>query len=140
MRWEALPSLGIRASWGEGLLARLASQEGEINYNTCSSTRDGTVQLTGTSFIGVDGCTTSNPNLDAERSSLQNKGFTWETLDDLSIGIDYQEIQYTGRIFTLTNQDIGTQDFLNVLAATGNTAASFAAYQALLRGRLLEPM
>lgn len=126
MRWEALPSLAIRASWGEGFLAPLASQVGAINFNTCSSARDGTDQLTGTSFIGVDGCTTSNPNLDVERSTLQNIGFTWEPLDDLSIGIDYQEIEYTGRIFTLTNQDIGTQDFLNVLAATGNTAASFS--------------
>lgn len=125
MRWEALPTLAIRASWGEGFLAPSASQVGAINFNACSSARDGTDQLTGTSFIGVDGCTTSNPSLDVERSTLQNIGFTWEPLDDLSIGIDYQEIEYTGRIFTLTNQDIGTQDFLNVLAATGNTAASF---------------
>ncbi|MDP1931392.1 MAG: TonB-dependent receptor [Gammaproteobacteria bacterium] len=125
MRWEAHPTLAIRASWGEGFLAPLASQVGAINFNTCSSARDGTDQLTATSFIGVDGCTTTNPNLDVERSTLQNIGFTWEPLDGLSIGLDYQEIKYTGRIFTLTNQDIGTQDFLNVLAAIGTNAANF---------------
>ncbi|MCB1650153.1 MAG: TonB-dependent receptor, partial [Pseudomonadales bacterium] len=126
VRWEALPTLAVRASWGEGFLAPLASQVGPINFNTCSSARDGTDQLTGTSFIGVDGCTTSNPLLDVERSTLQNIGFTWEPIDDLSIGLDYQEIEYTGRIFTLTNQDIGTQDFLNVLAAIGSTSANFS--------------
>lgn len=125
MRWEAHPTLAVRASWGEGFLAPLASQVGAINLNTCSSARDGTDQLTGLSFIGVDGCTTSNPLLDVERSTLQNIGFTWEPLDGLSIGIDYQEIEYTGRIFTLTNQDIGTQDFINVLAAIGATPATF---------------
>lgn len=126
IRWEALPSLAVRASWGEGFLAPLASQVGAVNLNGCSSARDGTDQLTGVSFIGVDGCNTTNPLLDVERSTLQNIGFTWEPLDGLSVGIDYQEIEYTGRIFTLTNQDIGSQDFINVLAAIGATPASFS--------------
>lgn len=126
MRWEALPTLAVRASWGEGFLAPLASQVGAVNFNSCASARDGTDQLTGTSFIGVDGCTTTNPLLDVERSTLQNIGFTWEPIDNLSIGIDYQEIKYTGRIFTLTNQDIGTQDFLNVLTAIGSNSGSFS--------------
>ncbi len=126
VRWEALPTLAIRASWGEGFLAPLASQVGAVNFNSCASARDGTDQLTATSFIGVDGCTTTNPDLDVERSTLQNIGFTWEPLDGLTIGVDYQEIEYTGRIFTLTNQDIGSQDFLNVLAATGSSAGSFS--------------
>jgi outer membrane receptor protein involved in Fe transport len=126
LRWEALPSLAVRASWGEGFLAPQASQVGAVNLSLCSSARDGTDQLTGVSFIGVDGCNTTNPLLDVERSTLQNIGFTWEPLDGLSLGIDYQEIQYTGRIFTLTNQDIGTQDFINVLSAIGATPASFS--------------
>lgn len=126
IRWEPLPSLAIRASWGEGFLAPLASQVGEVNLNACSSARDGTDQLTATSFIGVDGCTTTNPNLDVERSTLQNIGFTWEPLDGLSLGLDYQEIKYTGRIFTLTNQDIGSQDFINVLSAIGVAPANFS--------------
>jgi len=126
VRWEALPTLAVRASWGEGFLAPLAADVGAINLNNCASARDGTDQLTGTSFIGVDGCTTSNPDLDVERSTLQNIGFTWEPMDGLTLGLDYQEIEYTGRIFTLTNQDIGTQDFLNVLAAIGSTPTSFS--------------
>lgn len=125
LRWEPLESLAVRASWGEGFLAPQASQVGAVNLNACSSARDGTDQLTGTSFIGVDGCNTTNPQLDVERSTLQNIGFTWEPLDGLSIGIDYQEIEYTGRIFTLTNQDIGTQDFINVMAAIGSNAGAF---------------
>lgn len=126
LRWEALPTLAVRASWGEGFLAPQAADVGAINLNTCASARDGTDLLTGTSFIGVDGCTTSNPDLDVERSTLQNIGFTWEPLDGLTLGLDYQEIEYTGRIFTLTNQDIGTQDFLNVLAAIGSSSAGFS--------------
>ncbi len=126
LRWEALPTLAIRASWGEGFLAPQAADVGAINLNACASARDGTDQLTGTSFIGVDGCTTSNPDLDVERSTLQNIGFTWEPMDGLTLGLDYQEIEYTGRIFTLTNQDIGTQDFLNVLAAIGSSPEGFS--------------
>lgn len=125
LRWEALPSLAIRASWGEGFLAPDPTLVGEINLSNCSSARDGTDQLSGASFIGVDGCTTSNPNLDVEESTLQNIGFTWEPIDGLSIGLDYQEIEYTGRIYTLTNQDIGTQDFINVLAAIGVAPGNF---------------
>ena len=125
VRWEALPSLALRASWGEGFLAPDPSLVGAINLSNCSSARDGTDQLSGTSFIGVDGCTTSNPNLDVEQSVLQSVGFTWEPIDGLSIGLDYQEIEYTGRIYTLTNQDIGTQDFINVLSAIGVSAANF---------------
>ena len=126
LRWEALPTLAVRASWGEGFLAPQASQVGAVNFNSCSSARDGTDQLTGVSYIGVDGCNTTNPLLDVERSTLQNIGFTWEPLDGLTVGVDYQEIEYTGRIFTLTNQDIGTQDFINVLAAIGSTPGSFS--------------
>ena len=126
LRWEALPTLAVRASWGEGFLAPQASQVGAVNFNSCSSARDGTDQLTGVSYIGVDGCNTTNPLLNVERSTLQNIGFTWEPLDGLTVGVDYQEIEYTGRIFTLTNQDIGTQDFINVLAAIGSTPGSFS--------------
>ncbi len=126
LRWEALPTLAVRASWGEGFLAPQASQVGAVNFNSCSSARDGTDQLTGVSYIGVDGCNTTNPLLDVERSTLQNIGFTWEPLDGLTVGVDYQEIEYTGRIFTLTNQDIGTQDFITVLAAIGSTPGSFS--------------
>ena len=126
LRWEALPTLAVRASWGEGFLAPQASQVGAVNFNSCSSARDGTDQLTGVSYIGVDGCNTTNPLLDVERSTLQNIGFTWEPLDGLTVGVDYQEIEYTGRIFTLTNQDIGTQDCITVLAAIGSTPGSFS--------------
>lgn len=125
LRWEALPSLAIRASWGEGFLAPDPTLVGEVNLSNCSSARDGTDQLSGASFIGVDGCTTSNPALNVEESVLQNIGFTWEPIDGLSIGLDYQEIEYTGRIYTLTNQDIGTQDFINVLAAIGVAPGNF---------------
>ena len=126
LRWEALPTLAVRASWGEGFLAPQASQVGAVNFNSCSSARDGTDQLTGVSYIGVDGCNTTNPLLDVERSTLQNIGFTWEPLDGLTVGVDYQEIEYKGRIFTLTNQDIGTQDFITVLAAIGSNPGSFS--------------
>ncbi len=126
LRWEAHPTLAIRASWGEGFLAPLATQVGAVNFNLCSSARDGTDQLTGTSFIGVDGCTTTNPLLDSERSTLQSIGFTWEPLGGLTIGLDYQEIEYTDRIISLSNQDIGTQDFIDVLAAIRVAPANFS--------------
>lgn len=130
MRWEAFPTVAIRASWGEGFLAPSPDQVGAVNLNACASARDGTDQLTATSFIGVDGCTTTNPLLDVERSTLQSIGFTWEPtwapIEGFSLGIDYQEIEYTGRIFTLTNQDIGTQDFINVLSAIGVSPANFS--------------
>lgn len=124
-RWEAHPSLAIRGSWGEGFLAPEPNQVGPINFNSCASTRDGEDLLTGRSFIGVDACTTSNPDLQVEESTLQSIGFTWEPLDGLSLGLDYQEIKYTGRIFTLANQDIGTQDYVRVLNGIGVAPGNF---------------
>lgn len=128
IRYQPLEDLALRASWGQGFLAPDATQVGPLNFNSCASTRDGEDLLTATSFIGVDACTTTSPNLDVERSELWNVGFTWEpeSIDGLSLSLDYQEIRYTGRIFTLNNQDIGTQDFQRVLAGIGATPATFS--------------
>ena len=127
LRWQPLDEVAFRASWGEGFLAPDANQVGPIIFNSCAGTRDGEDLLTGTSFIGVNACTTTNPNLGVEESELWNVGFTWEPdyIDGLSISLDYQEIAYTGRIFTLNNQDIGTQDFLRVLNGIGVTPANW---------------
>jgi iron complex outermembrane receptor protein len=70
-------------------------------------------------LLGVESCNSPNPNLGVEESEMINVGFTWEPLDDLSFGIDYQIIKYDGRIVSPDSIDIVLEDFDRMLLATG---------------------
>jgi iron complex outermembrane receptor protein len=117
--------LSLRASWGESFLAPGADQLGPLNRIGCFNNRTGQDLLTGNDLLGVLSCGSKNPNLQAEESEIWNIGFTWEGIENLSISLDYQEIEYVDRIVTLGAQDVTNQQYYNALAATGSTPATY---------------
>jgi len=123
--WEPLDSVAVRASYAEGFLAPSAAQLRPLAKDSCSVVTSGTDPLTGLSLEGTDSCTSGNPALGAQESKLYNIGFSWLPIDGLSIDIDYQEIEYTGRIAELVTADVARRELNRFLRDTGRDAASF---------------
>jgi outer membrane receptor protein involved in Fe transport len=144
-RWQPLDDISFRASWGESFLAPAASQVGAFSRDSCFLNRTGQDPITGQDLLGVLSCTSKNPNLQPEESEIWNVGLTWEGIENLSISLDYQEIEYTDRIVTLGAQDVANQQFFNALAATGFTTDNYdptpgsASYDAVLGWVLANP-
>lgn len=127
LRWQPIESLAIRGSWGESFLAPSAIDVGPADRTGCYNNRTGVDPITGGSLLGVLSCSSKNPNLVPEESNIWNIGFTWEGIENLSISLDYQEIEYTDRIVTLSAQDIANQQFFDALSATGFIADNYDA-------------
>jgi iron complex outermembrane receptor protein len=127
LRWQPIESLAVRGSWGESFLAPSATDVGPADRTGCFNNRTGVDPITGGSLLGVLSCSSKNPNLVPEESNIWNIGFTWEGIENLSISLDYQEIEYTDRIVTLSAQDIANQQFYDALSATGFTADNYDA-------------
>lgn len=129
VRWEATPELAIRASWGESFLAPTATQARPYDPNEgCSEIFFGLDKITGGQLTGGAGCSSGNPNLQPETSVMKNLGFTWEpsgALDGLSVSLDYQTIEYTDRIRTLSNPETVDGQFTRMLQAIGSTEATY---------------
>ncbi|MGB4247298.1 MAG: TonB-dependent receptor [Pseudohongiellaceae bacterium] len=130
LRWEATPELAIRASWGESFLAPTATQARPYDPNEgCSEVFFGLDKITGGQLTGAAGCASGNPNLAPETSVMKNIGFTWEpsgALDGLSVSLDYQTIEYTDRIRTLSNPETTDAQFTRMLQAIGSTEAAYS--------------
>lgn len=127
LRWQPSDNLSVRGSWGESFLAPSASEVGPFDRSACANVRSGTDFLTGNDLLGTLSCASKNPNLQPENSEIWNIGFTWEGIEDLSISLDYQEIEYTDRIVTLSAQDVTNQQFYSTLAALGISRDSYDA-------------
>lgn len=156
LRWEVLPELAVRASWGESFLAPTPTQARPfIPDENCGELFSGRDEMTGTLLVGATRCASGNPNLAPETSTIQNLGLTWEPsgrLDGLSVSLDYQEIEYVDRIRTLTSQDTVANQFNQFLAISGYTMANYDptpgsasraaadAYLANVRGRSGNPV
>lgn len=130
LRWEALPSLAIRASWGESFLAPSPFQARPfVRDDRCADMFSGIDEFTNTPLIGGIWCQSGNPNLAPETSTIQNLGFTWEPtgnmLEGLNLSMDYQEIEYVDRIRTLSQQDTVGFQFSQFLAQTGIARSSY---------------
>ncbi len=126
MRWEVMPELAIRGSWGESFLAPTAAEARPFDPNeNCGEIFFGNDPLTGGVLTGGATCASGNPDLQPETSDIWNLGFTWEPLDDLSISMDYQSIEYTDRIRTMNHQDIANIEFENMLRAIGSSPAAY---------------
>ena len=129
VRWEALPTLALRASWGESFLAPSPYQARRfVEDDTCADMFSGVDEFTNIPLIGGIWCASGNPNLKPETSTIQNIGFTWQPegmLDGLNLSMDYQEIEYTDRIRTLSQQDTVGFEFTTFLNETGIARASY---------------
>ncbi len=131
VRWEVLPELALRASWGESFLAPTASQARPFDPNEgCGEIFFGADPLTGGQLTGGATCSSGNPGLKPETSIMSNFGFTWEPggdLDGLSVSLDYQTIEYTDRIRTLSTNDTVDKQFTEMLLAIGSSEAGYDA-------------
>jgi iron complex outermembrane recepter protein len=129
LRWEALPTLALRASWGESFLAPSAYDARPfIPDQSCGETYVGVDGISGKNLAGGVHCSSGNPTLKPESSVIQNVGFTWEpegNLNGLSVSLDYQEIEYTDRITSLSYVDTVELQFRQMLNATGIARASY---------------
>ncbi len=129
LRYELLPDVALRASWGESFLAPTAFQTRPARENeNCTDMYSGTDDLSGTLLIGGVACASGNPNLGPEQAEITNIGFTWQAngmLDGLELSMDYQQIEYTDRIRTLSEDDVVLRQFQDMLAATGQSASSY---------------
>jgi outer membrane receptor protein involved in Fe transport len=131
VRWEALPTLALRASWGESFLAPTPTQSRPfIRDENCAEIYSGTDKFLDVPMTGGTRCESGNPSLAPETSEIRNIGFTWQPtgdLDGLEISVDYQEIEYEDRIRTLTEQDTVAFTFQNFLNSAGITEDSYDA-------------
>lgn len=126
LRWEALPSLAFRASVGESFLAPTAADARPFDPNeNCGEIFFGADPVTGGVLNGGASCSSGNPGLKPETSDIWNVGFTWEPLNDISISLDYQSIEYTDRIRTLGTEDVVGEEFDALLSAIGSNRASY---------------
>lgn len=117
--WEPLETLALRASYGESFLAPTPGQLRPLAKDTCTLVTSGTDPLTGLTLDGTDSCTSGNPSLGAEESEIVNFGLSWRPIEGLSIDLDYQEIEYIGRISTLITAEV-TRRELNAFLAANN--------------------
>ncbi len=144
--FRPIDSLLLRASYGEGFRAPSMSQlysglaqsfDGAIDTSRCASQGSGTVTDNGDGTVTVtaagnappgDPCLRTqyqnlsggNPNLDAEESENFTVGFVWNPLADLTIGVDYYDIELTQEIGTVPLQDILDAEFLSGGAGSSN--------------------
>ncbi len=126
LRWEALPTLAIRTSWGESFLAPTATSARPFDPNEgCGEIFFGADPITGGVLNGGATCSSGNPTLQPETSTIKNIGFTWEPDEALSVSLDYQSIKYVDRIRTLTTDDAVGLQFQQMLAGIGATTATY---------------
>src|SRR5690606_31779046 len=106
LRWEALPELAVRASWGESFLAPEPGMNRPFNPSeSCGEIFAGQDPITGNTLGGSQSCSSGNPDIRPETSVIRNLGVTWEPLDALSLSLDYQTIDYKDRIRELSTVD-----------------------------------
>lgn len=129
VRYEVLPELALRTSFGESFLAPTSFQTRPARTDeNCTDMYSGTDELSGTLLIGGVRCASGNPNLGPEQAEITNFGFTWQPtgmLDGLELSMDYQQIEYTDRIRTLSEDDVTLRQFQDMLAATGQSRDSY---------------
>ena len=129
LRYELMPELALRASFGESFLAPTSFQTRPARLNeNCTDMYSGIDEISGQVLIGGVRCASGNPNLGPENAEITNLGFTWQptgALDGFELSMDYQEIEYTDRIRTLSEDDVVRRQFTDMLAATGISEASY---------------
>lgn len=130
LRYVPFPSLALRASYGESFLAPTPAQIQVVQETGCTEVFTGTdpFGMSPTGLIGTRSCASGNPDLEPEESEIINVGFTWQpqgALEGLELSLDYQTIDYQGRITSLASQDLVNRDFANFLAA--NNLSSYSA-------------
>ncbi|GAB1262550.1 TonB-dependent receptor plug domain-containing protein [Aurantivibrio plasticivorans] len=117
--YQPSEQLSLRASVGTGFVAPTNFESTEQSSPACAELFSGTDPVLGTSLIGGLSCINGNPDVGPEESTILNAGFTFKPIDELSISLDYQTIQYEDRILCLSSTDTLNLDFANLLDNEG---------------------
>lgn len=112
VRWAAHDMLTVRASWGEGFKApNLTSIHSELSQSFETVTDTARCRSQGISDANcpagqVEEYTGGNLSIEPEESESWNIGFVVNPLDNLTIAIDYFNIEITEAVSTLDLQDV----------------------------------
>ena len=103
LMWRAMDGLSFRASWSEGFRAPSipeiglgATEESPIMIDTARCELTGDDQDCGPTEYIVE--FSGNPDLEPETSESINVGIIWQALDNLSMSLDYWQIEHEGLI------------------------------------------
>ena len=152
LAFRPLDSLLVRASWGKGFRApsmtelysaRTQSFDGAVDTFRCSldpadTNGDGRPDVDPNTLPAGNPCVLTqyqnlsggNTSLDAETSDQWGVGFVWNPLQDLSIAIDYYNIEIDDEIGTFALQTLFDQEFaLRQGGAGGQTVGSVTRIQ-----------
>ncbi len=122
--------VSLRASLGAGFVAPTDYQSTAQSSPGCGELFSGTDPVLGAPLIGGLSCINGNPNVGPEESTVANIGVTFKPIDDLSLSLDYQVIQYEDRILRLSTTDTLNLDFAALLQNEGLSQTGWAALTA----------
>jgi len=111
LRWQPLPSLLVRGSWGEGFRAPPLYALSEPSASVGITIFEDPVRCPVTGLIDdceafVEVYSGGNPNLQPETSTQWNLGVVWEPMRGLSLGVDYWNIEQKGIIEPLSAENL----------------------------------
>jgi iron complex outermembrane receptor protein len=109
-RWQALDTLTVRGSWGEGFRAPTLDIITQLDSFSADPVSDApnclALGLPPTCTEQINGLRTANPDLSAEESDQYSFGVAWEPTDWLFGKIDYYNIDITNRINFFSAQEL----------------------------------
>lgn len=111
LRWQPLPALLLRGSWGEGFRAPPLYTLSEPSASAGITIVEDPIRCPVTGL--VDDCLAfvevfagGNPDLQPETSTQWNVGAVWEPLKGLSLAVDYWAIEQKGIIEPLSQESL----------------------------------
>ena len=109
-RWQALDTLTVRGSWGEGFRAPTLDIITQLDSFSADTVSDEPTCLAqgqpANCDVQINGLRTANPDLSAEESDQYSFGLAWEPTDWFFGKIDYYNIEITNRINFFSAQEL----------------------------------
>jgi iron complex outermembrane receptor protein len=109
-RWQALDSLMLRASYGEGFHAPsldILTQKDSFSADSVSDPQSCIAQgQPADCTLQIQSTYVANPNLESENSQQVSFGVVWEPIDWFSIAFDYYDIEIENLITTFGSTTI----------------------------------
>ena len=109
--YQPMDALSLRASWATSFIAPNPFQLAGPEFCGNSNVQD---TVLGASPTFVSTCRGPNPFLISETAESWNIGFTWLIIDDLTLLMDYIDIDFEDRFVFTSAQDIVDLDRLNM--------------------------
>jgi outer membrane receptor protein involved in Fe transport len=146
IRWQALDSVVVRASYSEAFrapgldelnAATTFSAESATDYAACAADNISATDCPSKQF---DTYYKSNPDLQAETSAYINFGVAWDITDNVGIKLDYFNLAIEDVISTKSVQSLLTDEAQGEIAAVapGTDVSQDTFYLIRTNGKLLE--